>query len=43
MPRYIGMGARFILAGQDASFLLAAAQSRAGFLRTVAPTALNTK
>jgi 2-keto-3-deoxy-L-rhamnonate aldolase RhmA len=32
MPRYIEMGARFILAGQDASFMLAAAQSRAGFL-----------
>lgn len=34
MPRYIGMGARFILAGQDASFMMAGAQSRTGFLRT---------
>ena len=33
MPRYIGMGARFILSGQDASFMMAGAQSRTGFLR----------
>ena len=33
MPRYIEMGARFILSGQDASFMMAAAQSRTGFLR----------
>ena len=33
MPRYIGMGARFILSGQDASFVMAGAQSRTGFLR----------
>jgi pentatricopeptide repeat protein len=33
MPRYIEMGARFILSGQDASFMQAAAQSRTGFLR----------
>jgi 2-keto-3-deoxy-L-rhamnonate aldolase RhmA len=33
MPRYIEMGARFILSGQDASFMMAAAQSRSGFLR----------
>ena len=33
MPRYIGMGARFILSGQDASFMLAGAQARTGFLR----------
>ena len=33
MPRYIEMGARFILAGQDGSFLMAAAQARAGFMR----------
>ena len=33
MPRYIEMGARFILSGQDASFMLAGAQSRTGFLR----------
>ena len=35
MPRYIGMGARFILSGQDANFLLAGAQARTGFLRKV--------
>jgi 4-hydroxy-2-oxoheptanedioate aldolase len=34
MPRYIEMGARFILSGQDASFMLAGAQSRTAFLRT---------
>jgi 4-hydroxy-2-oxoheptanedioate aldolase len=33
MPRYINLGARFILSGQDASFMMAAAQSRTGFLR----------
>ena len=33
MPRYIGMGARFILSGQDASFMMAGAQARTGFLR----------
>ena len=33
MPRYIEMGARFVLGGQDASFLLAGAQARSGFLR----------
>ena len=33
MPRYIEMGARFILAGQDGSFLMAAAQARTGFMR----------
>ena len=33
MPRYIGMGARFILSGQDASFLMAGAAARTGFLR----------
>jgi 4-hydroxy-2-oxoheptanedioate aldolase len=27
------MGARFILSGQDASFMLAGAQARTGFLR----------
>ena len=30
MPRYIEMGARFILSGQDASFMMAGAQSRTG-------------
>lgn len=33
MPRYIEMGARFILSGQDASFLMAGAGQRTGFLR----------
>ncbi|HVC63517.1 MAG TPA: aldolase/citrate lyase family protein [Acetobacteraceae bacterium] len=33
MPRYIEMGARFILSGQDAAFLLAGAAARTGFLR----------
>lgn len=33
MPRYIEMGARFILSGQDASFMMAGAQARTGFLR----------
>jgi 2-keto-3-deoxy-L-rhamnonate aldolase RhmA len=32
MPRYIEMGARFILSGQDASFMMAGAQARTGFL-----------
>jgi len=32
MPRYIQMGARFILSGQDASFMMAGAQARTGFL-----------
>src|SRR6201994_3376292 len=34
MPRYIGMGARFILSGQDSAFMLAGAEARTGFLRT---------
>lgn len=33
MPRYIDMGARFILSGQDAAFLMAGAGQRTGFLR----------
>ena len=33
MPRYIEMGARFILAGQDAQFLMAGAAQRTGFMR----------
>jgi 2-keto-3-deoxy-L-rhamnonate aldolase RhmA len=33
MPRYIEMGARFILSGQDAAFLMAGAAGRTGFLR----------
>jgi 4-hydroxy-2-oxoheptanedioate aldolase len=32
MPRYIELGARFILAGQDAAFLTAGAGQRTGFL-----------
>ncbi len=31
MPRYIEMGARFILSGQDAAFLMAGAAARTGF------------
>jgi 2-keto-3-deoxy-L-rhamnonate aldolase RhmA len=37
MPRYIGMGARFILSGQDTAFMMAGAQSRTGFLRKTLP------
>ena len=37
MPRYIDMGARFILAGQDAQFLLAGAVQRTGFMRKTFP------
>src|SRR5947209_9100255 len=33
MPRYIEIGARFILSGQDAQFMLAGATQRTGFLR----------
>jgi 2-keto-3-deoxy-L-rhamnonate aldolase RhmA len=33
MARYIGMGARFILSGNDAAFLSASASARAGALR----------
>lgn len=33
MPRYIDMGARFILAGQDAQFLMAGAAQRTAFVR----------
>jgi len=33
MPRFIEMGARFILAGQDASFMAAAAAQRSAFLQ----------
>lgn len=32
MTRYIGMGARFILSGQDAQFMMAGAQARTHFL-----------
>src|SRR5246127_3556557 len=37
MSRYIEMGARFILSGQDAAFMMAGAQSRTGFLRKTLP------
>jgi len=37
MPRYIDMGARFILSGQDAQFMLAGANARTGFLRKTFP------
>ena len=37
MPRYIDMGARFILSGQDAQFMLAGATARTGFLRKTFP------
>ncbi len=33
MPRYIEMGARFILAGQDGGFMMAGAHARTGFMR----------
>jgi 4-hydroxy-2-oxoheptanedioate aldolase len=33
MPRYIEMGARFVLSGQDAAFMAAGAVQRTGFLR----------
>jgi 4-hydroxy-2-oxoheptanedioate aldolase len=33
MPRYIEMGARFILSGQDAAFVMAGAAERTAFLR----------
>jgi 4-hydroxy-2-oxoheptanedioate aldolase len=32
MPRYIDMGARFILSGQDTAFMMAGAQARTSFL-----------
>ncbi|MBV9687646.1 MAG: aldolase, partial [Alphaproteobacteria bacterium] len=38
MPRYIEMGARFILAGQDAAFMAAAAAQCTGFLRKLSPS-----
>jgi hypothetical protein len=33
------MGARFVLAGQDAAFMAAAAEQRCGFLRQLLPGA----
>jgi 2-keto-3-deoxy-L-rhamnonate aldolase RhmA len=38
MPRYIEMGARFVLSGHDAAFLAAGAAQRAGFLRKLSPS-----
>lgn len=35
MQRYIDMGARFILSGNDAAFLMASAGQRTGFLRKI--------
>jgi 4-hydroxy-2-oxoheptanedioate aldolase len=35
MQRYIEMGARFILSGNDAAFLMASASQRTGFLRKI--------
>jgi 4-hydroxy-2-oxoheptanedioate aldolase len=35
MPRYVAMGARFILSGQDGSFMMAGAQARTAFMRKV--------
>jgi 2-keto-3-deoxy-L-rhamnonate aldolase RhmA len=37
MPRYIEMGARFILSGQDAQFMMGGAVARTGFLRKTHP------
>src|SRR6202048_234251 len=37
MPRYIEMGARFILAGQDAAFMAASAAQRTAFVRKTLP------
>jgi len=39
MPRYIEMGARFILSGQDGAFVMAGATQRTGFLRKTFPGA----
>jgi len=35
MPRYIEMGARFVLSGPDAAFMAAGAAQRTGFLRSL--------
>jgi 4-hydroxy-2-oxoheptanedioate aldolase len=37
MRPYVEMGARFVLAGQDAAFMTAAAAARSGFLRGLMP------
>ena len=36
LARYVGMGCRFVLAGQDGGFLMHAAQQRSGVLRRLA-------
>jgi 2-keto-3-deoxy-L-rhamnonate aldolase RhmA len=36
MPKYVGMGMRFVLAGNDLAFLMAGAKERAAMLRGVA-------
>jgi 2-keto-3-deoxy-L-rhamnonate aldolase RhmA len=33
MPRYIEVGVRFVLAGQDAQFMMAAVTARTAFMR----------
>ena len=35
MERYVKLGARFILAGSDVTFLMAGAQTRVEFLRGI--------
>jgi len=35
MPKFIGMGARFILSGSDVSFMMAGGRDRTGFLRSL--------
>jgi 4-hydroxy-2-oxoheptanedioate aldolase len=35
MPRYIEMGVRFVLAGQDAQFMMSAATARTAFMRKI--------
>ena len=39
MRTYVEMGTRFVLAGQDAAFMTAAAEQRSGFLRQLRPAA----
>jgi 4-hydroxy-2-oxoheptanedioate aldolase len=39
LTRYIGMGMQFILAGQDAQFMMAAGSQRANAMRKLTPTA----
>ena len=35
LPRYIEMGVRFVLAGQDGPFMMAAASARTAFMRKI--------